>query len=231
MIDVIFYGRGNYISWEVNENVKIPEALDVNAVGELSEETMYWLDKIVELADNEKINLVFWVSPYLITEDEAKIFNAVEEYAKAKDIDFTNFNHITEKTGFDYTTDMIDRGHVNVSGCDKVTHWLGAYLQDKYQLPSHWQEEGYYLWELNAEAWRHRVRNHEMQQTQTLEECLKLDLNRYTAMTVRDGVVNLAGQRFYTPSDGVRVIVFDNLLDECADHVFCADFEQMIIER
>lgn len=54
------------------------------------------LDKIVELADNEKIDLDFWVSPYLLREYEAKIFNAIEEYAKAKDVE-------------------IDRGHVNLS--------------------------------------------------------------------------------------------------------------------
>lgn len=58
---------------------------------------MYLLDKIVELADNEKIDLVFWVSPYLLREDETKIFNAIEEYAKAKDVE-------------------IDREHVNLSG-------------------------------------------------------------------------------------------------------------------
>lgn len=285
--DKRLYGRGNYIFWEVNEDAEIPEACDIKAVGELTEETTYWLDKIVELADNEKIDLVFWVSPYLLKEDEAKIFNAVEEYSRRKGVEFINFNHIYEEIGFDYTTDMIDRGHVNVSGSDKVTGWLGSYLQDKYNLPSHKQEEKYYLWELNAEAWRHKVRNHEIQETQNLEElfnavprygytvvmmtaeenaerlcgkygnyeigmepsysgirlwvdgnrqvcdeeCLNLDLNRYTAMTVRDGVVNIAGQKFYIPTDGVRVLVFDNLLDEWVDDVFCTDFEQMIIER
>ena len=284
--DKQFYGRGNYIFWKVNENAEIPEALNVDTVGELSEETIYWLDKIVELADNEQIDLVFWVSPYLITEDEAKIFNAVEEYAKAKNVDFINFNHMTRKIDFDYTTDMIDRGHVNVSGSNKVTHWLGFYLQDKYNLPSHLQEEQYHLWELNAEAWRHKVNNHKMQEIQNLEEflcavptegysvvvmaaeeniewlygsyggyqispdnsyqgiwlwvdgrkqasdkeCLELDLNEYTAMTVRDGVVNIAGQKLYVPQKGVRVIVFDNLLDEWVDNVFCSDMRQ-IIER
>lgn len=285
--DKRFYGRGNYMFWEVNEDAETPEACDTKVVGELSKETMYWLDKIVELADNEKIDLIFWVSPYLLSEDEAKIFNAIEEYAKVKDIDFINFNHITGETGFDYTTDMVDRGHVNASGSDKVTRWLGEYLQDKYNLPSHKQEEKYYLWELNAEAWRHQIRNHEIQETQNLEELLcilptqgysvvimatgkyaeqlcgeyeeyqikpensyygiwlyedgkehiwdgkdlKLDLNQYTAMTVRNGVVNIAGQRFYTPSNGVRVLVFDNLLDEIVDNAFCADLEQMMLVR
>ena len=285
-VDNRFYGRGNYITWKVAEGVGTPKACNVDEVGELSEETLYWLDKIVELADNEKIELVFWVSPYLIREDEAKIFNAVEVYSRTKGIEFINFNRIYKKIDFDYSTDMTNRGHLNVSGSNKVTAYLGVYLQDKYNLPSHRGEKQYYLWELNAEAWEHEVNNHKMQEIQNLEEflcavptegysvvvmsaeeniewlygsyggyqispdnsyqgiwlwvdgrkqasdkeCLELDLNEYTAMTVRDGVVNIVGQKFYVPQKGVRVIVFDNLLDEWVDNVFCSDMRQ-IIER
>lgn len=286
-VDNQFYGRGNYIQWGVRENAETPDACFVDEVGVLPEETRYWLDKIVELSYNEKIQLVFWASPYLLTEDDAKIFNAVEAYSEARNIEFINFNHVYEEIGFDYTTDMANSGHVNIYGSNKVTDWLGAYLQDKYNLHSHKGEEKYYLWELNAEAWNHKVNNHKMREMQNLEGFLaaaptegytvvvmaggenakrlcgsygeytissensyngiwlwsngkkqafdkgymELDLNKYTAMIVKDGVVNIAGQKFYVPSDGVRVIVFDNFLDEMVDNVYCPDLEQMIMER
>lgn len=281
------WGRGAYNNWNVLENAETPEACHVDAVGELSEETLYWLDKMVELADNEEIKLVFWVAPYLLTEEEAKAFNAVEEYSRTKDIEFINFNRIYGQIGFDYASDMADRGHLNVNGSNKVTDYLGAYLQEEYHLPSHRGEEAYNLWDLNAEAWEHRVSNYGLREIQDLQEFLSAipskgyfvavmasgetlerlrgeygeyqidpenayggvclwtdgklqeleqgwlssDLNSYTAVTVRNGVVNLAGEKFTVPQEGVKVVVFDCLLDEQVDSVYCSDLEQLIIER
>ena len=61
----------------------------------------------------------------------------MEEYAKEHDLVYINFLELTEECGLDFSTDTYDGGlHLNLSGAEKATRWLGSFLRDEVGLKS-----------------------------------------------------------------------------------------------
>ena len=56
--------------------------------------------------------------------------------------------------GIDWTQDTYDKGdHLNYSGAEKVTNFLGAYLDKRYDLPDHRGDKEYASWEKSVEKY------------------------------------------------------------------------------
>jgi len=74
---------------------------------------------------------------------------AVAAFAEANGIPFLDMN-IEAKEGrflFDWTTDTKDAGsHLNLSGAQKATAYLGAYLKEHYDLPDRRLDSSYAFW-------------------------------------------------------------------------------------
>ena len=74
---------------------------------------------------------------------------AVAEFARENGIPFLDMN-IEAKEGrflFDWTTDTKDAGsHLNLSGAQKATAYLGAYLKTHYDLPDRHLDSSYAFW-------------------------------------------------------------------------------------
>ncbi len=101
------------------------------------EYSVKYLDKIVKLCEQNGIELVFTMVPYVYNEAEVKIYNWLEEYSASNDIPFINYNgEDGERIGFDFATDLSDNGHVNLNGALKVTQDLCDYLNENYKFPS-----------------------------------------------------------------------------------------------
>ena len=59
----------------------------------------------------------------------------MEEYAQEKGLPYLNFLELQEETGIDYETDTYDGGlHMNLSGAEKLSRWLGEWLMDNTGL-------------------------------------------------------------------------------------------------
>lgn len=96
-----------------------------------------YLDKIVKLAEKNDIDLVFTLTPYCFNETEREIYLWLQEYADEHDIPFLNYNGADgERIGIDYSTDLIDWGHVNYWGAEKITNDVARFLNENYQFPS-----------------------------------------------------------------------------------------------
>ena len=54
----------------------------------------------------------------------------------------------------DYATDMSDSDHVNIKGATKLTHYLGEYLMQNYNLTSHAGDNSYDDWNDSYEQFR-----------------------------------------------------------------------------
>ena len=56
--------------------------------------------------------------------------------------------------GLDYNTDIADYGtHVNSTGAEKCTDYLGKYLDENYSLPDHRNDSKYSRWKTSYEDW------------------------------------------------------------------------------
>lgn len=88
-----------------------------------------YLDDIVELCDANDIQLVLVKAPSLYPFWYDEWEEQIIEYAKEKKLPYINFLKLTEEIGIDYNTDTYDGGlHMNLSGAEKLSKYLGAYL-------------------------------------------------------------------------------------------------------
>lgn len=98
----------------------------------LGETSYYYLDKMVQLCEENDVELVLIKapthSPVWWDEWDAQ----VEEYAKEHDLLYINFLNHEEVIGIDWNTDTYDTGlHLNVYGAEKLSRYFGKILTEE----------------------------------------------------------------------------------------------------
>lgn len=126
--------RGRYYSDHVAHNWKI-EVVDPDEKGEITENNIYYMDKIVGLCRENDIELVLYTVPYnamyennesnlqTLLESE-KVYNAIYDYADANGLKYYNLFNEVDNIGLDYETDFLDSQHFNCYGQDKFTEYM-----------------------------------------------------------------------------------------------------------
>lgn len=101
-----------------------------------------YLDKMRELCEERGIKLLLIKAPSLYPHWYEEWDLQVEEYANKYNLDYINFLDYTEEIGLDYKVDTYDAGlHLNLSGTEKLTRYLGKTLSEKYGLKDRRDEE------------------------------------------------------------------------------------------
>ncbi|MCR4689719.1 MAG: DUF1574 domain-containing protein [Lachnospiraceae bacterium] len=114
----------------------------------LGDETLYYLDKIKELAKEHNCTLVFCFTPYVSHyKKKQPVYNSVEDYAKENGIPFLNMNYHLDEMGFDGETDLSKGGHVSYSGAKKVGKCLAEFLKENCDLEDHRGDDAYAVYE------------------------------------------------------------------------------------
>jgi len=117
--------------------------------------TEEYLNKIIDLSKKKGFKLIFTNAPHDYTQttgsktwvsQPAKMFNKVAEIAKKNNIPFINYNKMTGQMNFNFKTDMVNIGHLNIFGSEIVTSNLGKYLKDNYGLTDHRNDSKYKNW-------------------------------------------------------------------------------------
>ena len=99
---------------------------------------MSYLEKLTKLCKDEGIELLLVKAPSLSPAwyDEYEV--QVEAYAKEHDLTYINYLELVDELELDYETDTYDGGlHMNLSGADKLSKYLGKVLVDEYHLKDH----------------------------------------------------------------------------------------------
>lgn len=120
--------------------VNMEEIDKTNDIGYIPERSKEYLEKILDLAYENDIQVIFTSLPHEYNadmapgwvENEYELFNAVKIYAEKKKIPFIEFNKLFEEINFDFPNDMNNLTHVNQSGAMKVTDYLGNYINKYY---------------------------------------------------------------------------------------------------
>lgn len=108
-----------------------------------------YVDKIIELCNRKKLDLIFIKTPVSIAEEQHSKINGLKAYLSGYDIPFYDCSDGREIKGFNFAEDMRDANHLNENGSEKMTSYLAELLKDKYcfddaethAYASIWEEE------------------------------------------------------------------------------------------
>ncbi len=122
----------------------------------LSTTTKLYLDKFIKLARDNQCEVLFVWFPSATTATTAR-HKAIQKIANQNQIPFIDFNMNQYDTGFDWATDTRDGGnHLNYSGAQKVTKYMGKYIEQNYQLTDHRGDQNYEQWNKDLESFLKR---------------------------------------------------------------------------
>ena len=142
MSDKVVYGEGADYS-TVMEQTAIPAEQEEN------------LRILLEYLQEKDLNALFIVSPMVLDEDMQKKFNYMEGIITSYGYNYLNFNNHYDDLGIDFATDYYDGGsHVNASGSEKCTAFLGSYLAEHYVLADRRGDKKYSTWDEAYVYWQ-----------------------------------------------------------------------------
>lgn len=97
-----------------------------------------YLDKIRTLCEETGIQLILIKAPSLAPQWYPSDNEQVTAYAAEHNLPYLNFYELLKETGIDYETDTYDGGlHMNLSGANKLSAYLGQVLAGQYGIPDH----------------------------------------------------------------------------------------------
>lgn len=142
--------NGYYMRVDVRPAKDVPEG---KPLSDYSFDARSWeyLDKITTLCQQNGIELILIKAPSLYPYWYEQWDEQVVEYADQHGLRYINFLKLTQEIGIDYNTDTYDGGlHMNLSGAEKLSQWMGNYLihevglsdrRDEKELCARWEEK------------------------------------------------------------------------------------------
>lgn len=98
----------------------------------LSDEAIAELDAIVADLQSKGTQILFITIPYY--SGEYMYGDAMAKYADEHGIPYINMMYYIDEIGLDGATDFSEADHVNRSGADKITRFLGDYIKENYEF-------------------------------------------------------------------------------------------------
>ena len=127
--------NGYYMRVDVRpaENIPTGKPLPDYSFGE---NAWKYLDMMEALCREKGIQLILIKAPSLYPYWYPQWEEQVEQYAAEKGLPYINFLELQEETGIDYATDTYDGGlHMNLSGAEKLSCYIGRFLTEQAGLP------------------------------------------------------------------------------------------------
>jgi hypothetical protein len=152
------YWIGNFTVADIsfdNNSSTYPSTVELD---EIHEKNLFYLMKIIELAKDRDIELLLIKTPNAVAfehEEEQRAYNTVMTIAAENHISFIDFNKDEHRLsmGFDFTTDMWDDNHLNVSGAEKLSKYIAEHLKTNYDLPDRRGNPAYSSWDETAASY------------------------------------------------------------------------------
>lgn len=147
-----YVNKGNIYDVEkgflfANTHVPFSRPEIINERGELTEQQANALNELLDYCDDQNLQVLFIVCPYIITETDWIVLNTCGDIIQERGYNYINFNNYYDEIGVDFETDFRDRNHVNYLGSEKYTNYLMNYISDHYELPDHRGDEAYSSWD------------------------------------------------------------------------------------
>ena len=119
----------------------------------IPEKTKIYLDKMVEECKKRDIDLILIEIPSAVSWNYAKS-QTFKKYAEENSIKFIDFNLLGKEIGFDWEKDSSDGGdHLNVYGAEKISKYIGKYLNYHYDFLDKRNLEEYEYWNVDSKKY------------------------------------------------------------------------------
>lgn len=125
-------------------------------------EKIAWLNEqyvayIAKLCEKNGVELMLYSTPSAKCWNY-KRHNGIQELADRLSVPYLDMNLLPDEVAIDWAKDTRDYGdHMNYSGAKKVTHYLGSYLKEHYELSDYRQSEAYAKWNDCLARWKKKV--------------------------------------------------------------------------
>lgn len=153
------YLKGSVLSYNVysQEDPGLPDKRK-----RISKGVREYLEKIIQLCDENDIQLIIYATPYGVVDTQEKYLRrqainlSLEKYCARQDIPFL-FYQKTGEAQIDFAEDFSDATHLNAKGAAKITRHLGNYISEHYALPDHRGDAAYRSWDEDYEKYQRDV--------------------------------------------------------------------------
>ena len=138
------YSKGFYVLSTCYDNAKAQDLTGILEEAPIAEKNMLYLNKIIELCNENDVELMLVKTPSNATPDEKKYYNTVERIAQENGVIFVDYNMHYDEIGFDFKKDFFDDSHLNVDGAEKFTEYFvenTEYFDGKVRNNIDWQSE------------------------------------------------------------------------------------------
>lgn len=146
--------NGYYMRVDVKPAENVPDGRVLSDY-DFGDNAWKYLEMMTELCEEKGIELILIKAPSLYPYWYEEYDDQIKEYAEKNDLRYINFLELTDEIGIDYTKDTYDAGlHMNLSGAEKLSHYLGGVLANEVGLPDRRDEEHLCeIWEENIAAY------------------------------------------------------------------------------
>ncbi len=133
--------NGYYMRVDARPAQNVPEGRPL-ADYSFGENAWKYLDMMRQLCEDNGIRLILIKAPSLYPYWYPQWETQVENYAQQYGLTYINFLELRSETGIDYNTDTYDGGlHMNLSGAEKLSRWMGQFLLEETDVPDRRGEE------------------------------------------------------------------------------------------
>lgn len=133
--------NGYYMRVDVLPAENVPEG-KLLADYDFGDNAYDYLDKIVELCEENGVELILVKAPSLYPYWYEEWEVQMEDYAKEHNLKYYNFLEAIDEIGLDFNTDTYDAGlHLNRSGAEKMSVYFGKILAEDHGMKNRRGEE------------------------------------------------------------------------------------------
>jgi len=142
-------------------DVEITERTNMGAKTPLDSEIEEILRNLLQTVKDEypDLKVIFLVMPHGGYAVEEGTFNSLYEIINVYGYDYFNGMDYLNEMGIDPLTDFRDEDHLNLSGANKLSTFLGNYLSEKYNLPDRRSDVGFSSWQDCYNEWIEEIDN------------------------------------------------------------------------
>ena len=178
-----------------------------------------YLRKIIDECQRDGIGVVVTYLPFCADTDDKIAANSAGAVAGEYGVPYIN---MLDKDIIDIRTDLNDTGHLNASGAEKVSRFLGQWLTDNADLADHRGDASYSDWQNKADAYYGSISDMAASEDDLYTELELLSLNEVSGIvyfnqgsgafhddTLRKMVSNIAGTDTIYQANGPYILIND----------------------
>ncbi len=132
---------------------KMKDYSDVDKTTEIPEKTLAVLDDLLKYIKEKELQVLFVSTPFVRAKKYQIMENTVEQYLKKAGYDYLNCNNHYADIELDFKTDFSDKLHGNISGAEKITRFIGGYIDENYKLSKNHSENVTAQWDKALLKW------------------------------------------------------------------------------